>query len=475
MKHTRLALFILALVVIVVTFALCNKSVKEAESQEISFPQSRGGGVLTPIGLGKVNLVRVNGAWSTLDEDNTLFWTMGNDASREMLNLAHETRIRMTGNIEQIEIKHPNAEPQDTIIVKFWRHQAGTVYRLVGISENLASGGPGVGWPARTDTIVRDATTTITLNTPIHVKRGDLHSIRYAEITTNNRALAFSDNVTYQNGSDSRTGHVGAIWYWAASDGAFPVPAGDFNWETQGHAVPVYHSVNRVNFYMKAPQVVIFGASINAGHNANWSFYEISELDSVAEDTWLDTSKVDLGSTIAFYLSSLTGWTYQNTAIGSETANIQLNDITERVTALHPRLVIMGTSSNDIDTSGTAVPLQVILDWHIEMFDTLNTRGIKMLYRPFIPRDNANWTLGNNRRADSLMTSLEIAVREHACDCTWLELRSKLGLNDNASTARPPGNRWDLNGTFDGGDNIHLNPTAHSLIADEIFERLSRP
>jgi hypothetical protein len=417
MKHIRLALFVLAVVLIIVTFALCNRSVKEAEGQEISFPQSIGGGELMPLALGKPNLVRVNGNWNDAGDlptdANVHSYTSGEEAWREYFMMAHASRIRQTGNIKKLIIGWPASKP-DTVIVKFWRWKTGSQFNLVGATQNLS---PDI------NTI---DTTTIVLSPPVAVAIGDYYSIH---VSTGGGGTGFPNEFLDSGASAGPPGNEKmkngskAGMYFARPE-ASGFPQGTYTWGNTGQGASTWLKGGYVpvEFYMKAPQVVMLGASIITGHNEHRSFWENVDYDSIGAGTTgsatfvrNDSSTTALDSMPAFYIcgtqvldvsttwpysllkpvadasiqgnlgysANYTGWTYQNMGRGSDTAASLKNTITRRMTNLHPRLAFIGVGSADVATDiGVAAH---VADMEVIM-DSLDAHNVIGVFRGIVPR-----------------------------------------------------------------------------------------
>lgn len=517
MKHTRLALFILALVAIVVTFALCNQSVKEVAGQEISFPQSIGGGELMPLALGKPNVVRVNGNWRDAGDLPTGAgsFASGNEDFREFLMVAHGSRIRQTGDIRKLIMAWSSTKP-DTIIVKFWRWIVGSKYALVGATQNLSA-----------DLATGD-TTTVIVDPPVAVAIGDYYSLHIANgAAAIDRGLAES---FFDNGAspgppgneappDPASGNHKYGMFFVESDNA-AFPSGNYHWGDQGEGAFSWLEGEYIpiEFYMKAPQVVMLGASIMTGHNEHRSFWENRSNDSTgAEGSTAfilnDSTSTAMDSMPAFYingsqvldvstafpysllrpvadatvgyLANYTGWSFQNMGKSSDTAATLLTTFPQRCGELHPRLAFIGVGSADVNNGITpdahATTMSVLMD-------SLDSHNIIGVFRGIVPRtvwnpgDAVAVEIAKNDTVDVYNKIVADVVRNHPTTSAngtqmfYVPVYHKLGKDNPNSWPNTIRNDYhDLITAYANTDTIHLNSFGAKRMSEELTKALRRP
>jgi len=485
--------------------------------QKITF--RRPSSTLLPLEAGKNVQVRVNGNWATGDiptADHATF-TTGSEAWREFLMVAHGSRIRQSGDVEKIVIAWGSTKP-DTITVKFWRWVVGSKYALVGITQNLSG-----------DLTVSD-TTTVVLSPRIAVAQGDYYSIHVANgAAGSNRKLpnSFVDNgasagppgeVPVLSGGEN---HNYGMFFTRPASSAFP--SGNYHWGNQGQGDSQWLQGEYipVEFYMKAPQVVILGASIITGHNEHYSFFENRPNDSTGTEglvgfilndssttamdsmpawyicgtqvldvstTWpytalvpdsLDNVHGDLG-----YAADVTGWTYQNMGKGSDTAATLLNTITRRMTAISPRLAFIGVGSADVD-GDIAVSAHVAS--MTEIMDTLDAHSVIGVFRGIVPR--TKWVSGDTHtqrgaKHDSVI-AYNRAVRAtidnyqgaNLTQMFYVPVYHVLGERDpDRIPSGPSGNNYsNLITRIANTDTIHLNSRGAMLMSEMLIRALRRP
>lgn len=239
-------------------------------------------------------------------------WGKATAGDREFIQIGHKYRIRQNGVVTTIKIySSGNLTLANTTDFHFcvWRRNIDGTYNRVANSGNLIgliTAGAG--------------TKTITLPTPITVQEGDFYGY----------GLSCADVVDWMS---AKTGVSGASTYYTGD----VITETNYPWATKTLGANIAIAIE---VYMTAPQMVIIGDSIAAGHPDHFSFAE-------------ETDTTDIDGQIAYWVSSVFGGvTYQNMGIGGENTSQILARFISDVVNLKPKLAIIVGGVNDLHNSG---------------------------------------------------------------------------------------------------------------------------
>lgn len=223
--------------------------------------------------------------------------------SREFINIGQKYRIRQTGTISRVRLYVASTASLTGFYIKIWRKNASSTYDLVGISNNIAS------------SLTAGNFHTVDLSSPISgVQEGDYYGYRIE--------ASGSEYETYVKAV------TGVTVYMVTNETPSTT---NYTWESKtagaNQAMPI-------ELYMTAPQVAFIGDSLIAGHPAHYSFLETTAITNIT-------------STIEKQFSNLTGYTYQNMGIGSQTTSNILSRFTNDIINLKPKVAVIYGSGND--------------------------------------------------------------------------------------------------------------------------------
>jgi hypothetical protein len=459
---------------------------------------------------GKPNLVRVNGNWADPPLGFYQF-SSGTEDWRVFLQLAHPTRLRQSGWIEKVRFAWATTKP-DTIRFQIWRHVVGSKFAYVSSTENLAP------------SVVVNTINEITLANPIWGGLGDYYAVLVGNghIGNDNKAIAaaFSDIPGDEPpGNESMpargaTNRKQAAIFWArATQSSYP--KGLYNWGNNGTTGPFLSTEYiPVEFYMRAPQVVMLGASIITGHNEHRSFWENTQYDSIGTPGTAafianDTAATAMDSMPAYYIcgtqvydhvegateawpwsfkkpdTDYTGWTFQNMGKSSDTATTLLNTFTQRFTNLHARAAFVGVGSADVNFT-TAVTVHVAKI--VELCDSFDSHLAHGFFRGIVPRtvwnpgDDVPTEIAKNDTVNMYNKAVAAAIRNHhetsanGTRMFYIPVYHRLGKdNPNAWSSTPQDDYHDLVTLYANTDTIHLNATGAKRMAIELLRRLKMP
>ena len=230
----------------------------------------------------------------------TLATTSNLSGDREFISLRNATRIRSGGRV--VSIRSNNIIIAATAVgfrVKFWR-KVGSVYNLVGRSEDLKKKALAIGSGQR----VR----TISIDTPIVVEEGDYVSMYVSG--ANPSAVASSGfRIVYVAGE--------------APDGT--------DWATGVTTIQNFTLSVEVN--TECPHLAFIGNSITAGHPSNYSMLEGTVTDGV-----------NFPALVADTLAAR----WQNLGIGGQTTSQIAARFAQYVVAAKPKYCVIEGGSNDL-------------------------------------------------------------------------------------------------------------------------------
>ena len=334
---------------------------------------------------------------------------------REFVTIGQKYRVRQSGDITKIRVYAADTSNLSGFYVKIWRKDA-SGYDLVGTSANLVGG------------LVNGQMSTIPLNVPLSdVLEGDYYGYRmetsggYAF-----HALADTDVKTYLM-TDSTPGE------------------NDFDWEAQ---VPS-NFVLPIELYMASPKIAFIGDSIIAGHPVHYSFPEC-------------LSRTDIASKMVSHFHELSGYSYQNMGIGSQTtANIAARFDSD-IVSLNPGMVVMDGGVNDI-AIGTISKSDFIQNWESMLASAVNNniRPIVFLVLPWTDGSTAQMTI----RDEWNLALREIAENHNAL---VVDASAYVGLE---RASGPAGNLWDIQPQYNA-DGVHFNSDGHQKLAEAIWDAL---
>ncbi len=339
-------------------------------------------------------------------------------SGRWYTTITNKYRIRQDGDITHASIYIASGATVDTFTIQVWRKD-GSTYDLVGESDNLA------------DQITAGTTNFLTLDTPItDVLEGDYYGFHIdspGTVTSLVSKSLTSSTIRYSDSAPTST---------------------NFAWDSQ---TSVATSAIPLEVYMTpAPQIVLIGDSIIAGHPAHYSFVEA-------------TSTTSLSSTIPYFLKTIGGYTYQNMGIGGQRTSQILARFSSDVIALKPRVVVLEGGVNDI-ANGTVTQSQFLANME-DMLDAIEAD--EYITHVFVLKI-LPWSNGTN---------VQMQTRDDWNDAlaTLVAGYSKAQIVDASSyvgefrSGGDSGNLWDIQAIYDV-DGVHFNTAGHEQIAQAILD-----
>jgi len=338
----------------------------------------------------------------------------GANMTREFLTSGWQSRIRQDGNINQLKFWIGDTSNIAELYITTWRYN-GATYDRVSITANI------IGLLSLNDT-----NTLKSLNIPAIY--GDYIGYR----------VVFS---TPADIFDARTG-AGLYHETKSLNGV----AGDtgFDWNSQtAHAQVIVP----IEVYMEAPQIVMIGDSLTAGHKGNETFLEYTG---------------DFNETFAYpyQLANLLGWSHQNMGIGSKTS-VQIEArFDQDVIALNPRFAVLNSGTNDLAVGLTKTEF---IDANKSMFDKCAMAGIKLLVVGILP-----WSLATDQQMhdrDIWLDELVNLIRQYD-NIGYIDTSEYIGIN---RATGPASNLWDQNLSYRDPDRTHWNATGYKVIANVLL------
>jgi lysophospholipase L1-like esterase/peptidoglycan hydrolase-like protein with peptidoglycan-binding domain len=348
----------------------------------------------------------------------------GGSNTRDFLTVGQSYRVRQNGTISRVRLCTVNKPVSMTgFYIKIWRAD-GSAYDLVGTSNNIVND------------LVAGSCTTIDLSTPITgVQEGDYYGYR-----TEDNGGAYTHYAL--------TEQTGVTTYYA--DDVVP-DSNDYNWvgglSLSGVVIPV-------ELYMTAPQIAFIGDSIIAGHPAHYNFLET-------------TATTDINSTIEKQFSNLTGYTYQNMGIGSQTTTNIATRFTADILNLKPRIVVIEGGVNDV--AGSVEKATFISNW-TSMLDAAQADSsiTTIMVIKILP-----WTNGSTiqmQTRDDWNSSLATLAAGYS-KAIVVDASSYVG---EFRAGGDLGNLWNIQAAYDA-DGVHFNQAGHTQIAQAIADNLPKP
>lgn len=330
-----------------------------------------------------------------------------------LISTSQGTRIRQSGNIEQIKMwfnSKPGTITRFSIDVWRWDGSAWDIVDSVNIYNQITAG----------------ALNTITLPRTIAALEGDY--IGFSFTTSGGAPSNFLKIIS----------EAGAGYYTLSTPSSFT----NYNWAAQttlAGYVPI-------QVLMQAPQVVALVNSIWTG------FPDFSG--------YLTTSKSNNWSqSIIHQLGLSWGATTQNMGIGGQTTAQLLARVYDDVIALKPRYCVIHEIVNSVDNGVSTIS---IVNDHAAILDSLVNNDIKPILVLGYP-----WTNGSdleNRQIDTINNNLIALCAASYPTAVVVDQRVLLGQDGGGN---PAGNLDDIKTAMDA-DGVHLNGTGRTAAANDI-------
>ncbi|MFA6082200.1 MAG: GDSL-type esterase/lipase family protein [Patescibacteria group bacterium] len=340
-------------------------------------------------------------------------------STRDYITIGQKYRIRESGTVSRIRIYTVSTTGLAQFYVKIWRKD-GATYDLVGASENLIS------------SLSSGQYSTIDLASPIAgVQEGDYYG--YQVILSTKGSFFYA-----------KTSITGVTSYYHTNSA---VATTDYNWE--GSSEFLAGAVLPIEFYMQAPQVAFIGDSIIAGHPAHYSFLEA-------------TATTNIASTIESQFGVLTGYSYQNMGIGSQTTAQISARFAADIVALKPRAVVIEGGVNDI--AGGVLKATFLANW-TSMLDAAQAESSldRIVVIKVLPWTNGTTTQMQTR--DDWNASLTTLANNYS-KAIVVDASSYVGQFRSGGDA---GNLWDIQTAYNS-DGVHYNTAGHGQIAQAIAD-----
>lgn len=345
-------------------------------------------------------------------------------------------RIRQTGLIRRMVLR---TEVDETAIsdvrLCIWRRRTelasgDQTYDRVAISQNLAP-----------HLIAGNNSTVFNFPVPLPARMGDYYGFRIVTHGTTNALLTSVGSIT------------AATLYYRTSE----APEAAHDWEAQSSSAGV---VVPCELYMTPPGLVGIGHSLAVGSTATRSFLE----------TYVNPAGYNLPETsVAAYLGTMLGLSWQNMGYGGETSTATLTRFDADCVDQHPQIaVIIAGGINDY-LSDHAGWYQTNLDNITAMCEACKYAGILAVVcsiGPCTARTNAEM-----QEADLRNAALQ-AIVESYDSAIWVDIAPWVGQFRAGGDA---GNLWDIltSPDCDAGDTVHYSPVGYERVAAAIYEALA--
>ncbi|MFA5272559.1 MAG: DUF2341 domain-containing protein [Candidatus Peribacter sp.] len=342
-------------------------------------------------------------------------WGLSAAGFREFLSNDHRYRIRQNGTVTRVRLYTGNKTNLTGFYVTFWRKD-GTTYDRVGMTENLV------------DDLVAGATTAIDLDTPIDgIQEGDFVGYRIEKSGAGYNFNALTASSYYVTDADPS--------------------ATDYAWESQT-SLP---SAFPIEIYMQAPQVAFIGDSIMAGHPSHYSFIE-------------STNTTNIASSIERQFANLTGYTYQNMGIGSQTATQIAARFNADIVSRKPRIAVAEGGINGPNDDEHKP--QFLADWQ-SMLDASQQNGITLVALKILPCTSCS--NDDMHAIDDWNSSLATLAAGYS-NAVVVDASSYVGQFRSGGDA---GNLWDIQPAYNQ-DGVHFKQAGHAQIAQAIVDALRK-
>jgi lysophospholipase L1-like esterase len=364
-----------------------------------------------------------------LSANSTLGWAAGyqviNSGSTNLstnqnfylINNAHNSRIRQTGTVTQIQI-YLNSLPGSLTAFYFdvWRKNGATWDSVahVNIYSLLTSG-----------------INTITLPRSVNVNVGDYTGLSY---TCSSAPSNFLNSTASTGGAYYKT----SAPTWTAHD-----------W-TADNVLTTYVPIF---VYMQSPVISFIGDSHVSGYPYNSSYIEQSMLDSTS-------------ASYPYKVGAALGITYQNLGLAGETTTTINSNFKYVLTDANPRYGSIDAGINDV---GSAFPISTTIGNIKKMLDSAVLHNIVPLVHMILPW-NSSGTSGG-RKIDSINYQIDSMVTASYPTARIIDCRTTIG---QFRVGGDPGNLWDINPVYGYGDGLHFNGAGNAVIANKVVDAISQ-
>ncbi len=379
-----------------------------------------GSGYALPINLTQKNITVEYSGYYTQTADPVFNWGIFNAGERHFISLNHQSRIRQSGNLTQIQVWIQKPATMDKMFFDVWRQNTSTTYDRI-YTENIiykVVGGDNI----------------VNLNVAVPVIEGD-----YIGYGINNTETTPS---TYQLNMSIGSGIEGYYVTGSISDN-ISYKWGDFT------STDRYVKIKTYGF--GSPVFAIAGDSIAAGHPAHYSFIET-------------TNTTNIPNQILYQLSHFQdNASYQNMGIGSQTTTMIAARFDRDVGNLSPNVAVIQGGVNDV-IGGAANP---VIEGNIAtMANTSLANDITPIVILPLP-----WTSGTTNQMlqmDNLTGNMSTSI------CTWSGVYC---VNASPYVGIPrvggsPGNLWDINASYTADASVHYNEAGYTQIALAISDKI---
>jgi len=357
------------------------------------------------------------GGYVTITTGGTNWGTDLGVTSMYWLLNQHNQRIRQSGTVTKFTV-YFSAKPAAITHFYFmiWRNN-GTTWDKIS-SEDI--------WTQVTAASIN----TITLTTPVAVQEGDY--------------VGFGLTCTSQTGNFWKylTGHAAAMYYvtnQTPDDAAYA-------WDAKT-AITFYFPIY---VYMQAPVMVTIGDSLISGLTAHRSYLEGTDTNSRT-------------SILAYYLSLLTGYDYQNMGYDGHTTSQISARFAADCTALKPKVAVINGGINDIRDVGGDVTMATFLSKWTLILNACVAADIIPVVLLMLPATAC--TVAQMQERDTWNAALtELAAGYETA--ILVNAESEVGL---FRAGGDTGNLWDIKVAYNVGDGLHYNAAGYSKIADVIY------
>jgi lysophospholipase L1-like esterase len=202
---------------------------------------------------------------------------------------------------------------------------------------------------------------------------------------------------------------------------------------------------------MTAPTIILIGDSQIAGHPLHYSFIET-------------TNTTSLTVPIPYHLGVLTGWSFQNMGIGSQTTTTIEARFNADVVALKPTRVVIEGGANDIPGNDKT---NFIAKWTSMLAAAQASSDIQRIFVLLMAPATAD-SNANHQTMDDWNASLVTLVASYS-KARVVNASSYVGQFRVGGDA---GNLWDIQAAYDSGDGVHFNSAGYTQIAQAIYDVL---